>query len=281
MSGAHAKEKVMNDGSAYLLSKVDVAGQEVRRLSAQARLFLDLELPLLLSRLPEKALVADFGCGSGDIAVALAGARPQGEIWGLDADPLALAQGQGNQASPANLHFGAFAMGQGQALPVTGLDLAFTRLVLLHVPDPVAALKDMASALGPQGQVYVVETDDSLMRFEPEEAWQPRLLGLLEAVQASRGGSRRRGAEMGTLMVAASLRPDALGTVWYRKRSIGEASFAELFLPVTAFYLQEAARQGLAGADECDSLLFKAKIFVESPETEVAMALLHWSGTRA
>ncbi len=271
----------MEKKSAYLLSEVDKAGQEVKRLSAQAQLFLDLELPLLLSRVPERAKIGDFGCGSGAIAVALADARPKAEVWGLDADHLAVAQGQALGQGRGNLQFRAHTLGKGQAAPVQGLDLAFTRLVLLHVLDPTAALMDMAASLCGQGMLYVVETDDSLMRFEPGALWQTRLLDLMERVQRSRGGSRRRGSAMGGYMEAAGLRPEAVGTVWYSKSKIGPQVFGEIFLPVVAFYLDVASRDGLASAPECASLSRDLAAFVGDPDTEISMALLHWTGALA
>lgn len=274
LSGARMKEN-----SAYLLSAVDVGGQEVKRLSAQAQLFLDLELPFLLARAPAQGRVADFGSGSGAIGVALAQALPGCQVWGLDADPLAVSQGQALAESQGNLSFHRFALGQGQSAPLQGLDIAFSRLVLLHVSDPTAALRDMAAALQPQGQVYVVETDDSMMRFQPVEAWQSRLLDLLEAVQVSRGGSRRRGAGIGNAMLAAGLRPKAVETVWYRKSAIGPAAFGELFVPVMDFYLKEAVRLGLAPEDDSQALGQTARAFIADPATEIAMALLHWAGT--
>jgi ubiquinone/menaquinone biosynthesis C-methylase UbiE len=267
----------MSESSAYLLSEVDVSGQEVRRLSAQAQLFIELELPFLLAEIPPQARVADFGCGSGDIVKALAKARPQADVWGFDADPLAVGQSQEQLGPLRNLQIQRYAMGQGSPCPAQALDLAFTRFVLLHVPDPVAALKDMAAALNTAGKLYVVEADDSEMRFHPAEPWQDRLLELFEKVQASRGGSRRRGAVMGNLMKQAGLRALPLATVHYCKSRIGAAAFAELFMPVVAFYLGAAI--AFAPAQECQDLLAKTRAFIEDPANEIDMALFHWVST--
>jgi SAM-dependent methyltransferase len=266
--------------SAYLLSDVDVAGQELRRLSAQAQLFLDLELPFLLGEIPAQARVADFGCGTGAIAGAVAQARPLASVWGLDADPLAVEQSRTQNRQLKNLQFDRYAVGLGQACPVQNLDLAFTRLVLLHVPDPVRALQDMGAALAPGGKLYVVETDDAHMRFDPAEAWQEQVLDLLERVQVGRGGSRRRGAEMGGLMQRAGLRPQPLATVHYCKSRIRGPVFAGLFMPVASFYLQEAARLGYVSAHDCAELLSAMQAYILHPETEVDMALFHWCATK-
>jgi SAM-dependent methyltransferase len=239
-------------------------------------LFLDLEWPLLLAELQPQGRIADFGCGSGTIAGALARALPLASVWGLDADELALEQGRVLQNASRNLRFDTYALGRGQACPVGNLDLAFTRFVLLHLSDPVAALKDMAGALGPGGKLYVVESDDSCMRFDPPPPWQERLLALFEQVQQGRGGSRCRGSQMGSLLQAAGLQPRLLATVHYCKSRIGAEAFQELFLPVAAFYLQEAVKRAWLDEGEGAALLEKVRVYMADSTTEIDMALFHW-----
>lgn len=136
--------------TAYVFHELDASIHEGHRLSVQAQAFVDLELPGLLSKIPSNASVADFGCGTGVISSALAIHLPHGSVHGLDQDERALEMAAQHGKGIGNLSFESYGFNQ-EKMPKSGpFDVAFARLVLLHLPDPAAALASMGRCLKPE-----------------------------------------------------------------------------------------------------------------------------------
>lgn len=108
----------------------------------------------------------DVGAGGGDVSVALARlVGRDGRVYAVDSDPAA------RDATAA----AAAAAGTAQVLAITQsaedltlpelVDLAFCRFLLLHVVDPVRALRRMAQAVRPGGWVVAQEPITSAGRI--------------------------------------------------------------------------------------------------------------------
>ena len=96
--------------------------------------------------LPEAALGADIGCGSGRWAQVVA---PRvGQLLLVDASPAALAVARENLEGVPNVRFINASVG---ALPIEdgSLDFAYSLGVLHHVPDTAAAIASVAGKLKP------------------------------------------------------------------------------------------------------------------------------------
>jgi len=105
--------------------------------------------------------VLDLGSGAGDVALLAARlVGPDGEVIGVERDPDAVASATARvqRAGIANVRFG-----QGDVQTLAGVEGEFDavvgRLVLMYVPDPVAALARTAELLRPGGMVCVQEGD--------------------------------------------------------------------------------------------------------------------------
>lgn len=111
-------------------------------------------LPALLGLLDETAVVADLGCGTGQVAEALA--PFVGEVIGVDASPSMLKAAKKRLAHLKNVDLRA---GTLEALPISsgGLDAAMMFLVLHHVADPARAVAEAARTLKPGGRLIVVD----------------------------------------------------------------------------------------------------------------------------
>jgi ArsR family transcriptional regulator len=111
-------------------------------------------LPALLGLLDEGAVVADLGCGTGQVAEAMA--PFVGQVIGVDASPSMLKAAKKRLQPFANVDLRA---GTLEALPVADgtLDAAMMFLVLHHVADPARAIAEAARALKPQGKLIVVD----------------------------------------------------------------------------------------------------------------------------
>src|SRR3954469_22022494 len=109
---------------------------------------------------------ADVGAGGGDVTVALAEmVGREGRVYAVDSDP----------AARDEVAKSAAAAGQAQVIAITQagedltlpeqVDLAFCRLLLLHVHDPAVVLRRMAAAVKPGGWVVAQEPITSAGRI--------------------------------------------------------------------------------------------------------------------
>jgi len=111
-------------------------------------------LPALLGLLDESAVVADLGCGTGQVAEAMAPFVAQ--VIGIDTSHSMLKAAKKRLATHGNVELRA---GTLEALPLGdgGLDAAVMILVLHHVADPARALAEAARTLKPGGRLVVVD----------------------------------------------------------------------------------------------------------------------------
>ena len=111
-------------------------------------------LPALMGLLDESAAVGDLGCGTGQVAEALA--PFVGRVVAVDSSQAMLRAAKKRLARHANVEVRAGAL---ESLPVEDatLDAATMFLVLHHVADPARALAEVARALRPAGRLVLVD----------------------------------------------------------------------------------------------------------------------------
>ncbi|HTL36875.1 MAG TPA: methyltransferase [Kofleriaceae bacterium] len=126
--------------------------KEARRLAIQSELLQEAtETVLGALDLAGARSCIDIGCGTGDVMTSLARHAPHARIVGLDLD-----------AGPARERHGdRFALVEGDlfAAELEPFDLVFSRYLLHHMPDPIAALARMWALTRPGGTLAVLDID--------------------------------------------------------------------------------------------------------------------------
>lgn len=164
---------------------------EDERLLAQSRL-VDPTTKRLLEHagLAPGMRVLDLGSGAGNVArLAAELVGPDGAVVGVEKDPEAVELAQRHTSAP-NVEF---RVGDAQTLHgiEDGFDAVTGRLILLHLPDPVAALRAAAARVRPGGLVIMHECDLAYLWASPEPPlWTQARAWLLEA--AEKAGIRLR-----------------------------------------------------------------------------------------
>jgi ubiquinone/menaquinone biosynthesis C-methylase UbiE len=144
--------------STYALGHAD---PEMQRLQLQARLYeTHTERALHLAGLRPGMRVLDVGCGPGDVsflAARLVG--PTGSVLGVDAAAAALDRAR-SRAAEKGLSNVAFAQSTITDLVLDEpVDAVVGRLILMHLPDPVAAVGHLATQVRPGGVIAFCEND--------------------------------------------------------------------------------------------------------------------------
>jgi SAM-dependent methyltransferase len=140
----------------------------------QARLYDDYtEHALRLAGLRPGMRVLDVGCGPGDVSfVAARLVGPEGTVLGIDAaDIVELARTRAAEHGVTSVRFEQTTVGD-LALDEP-VDAVIGRLILMHLPDPVSTLRQLAGLVRPSGVIAFSEFDMTGARSVPDlPLWQ-------------------------------------------------------------------------------------------------------------
>jgi SAM-dependent methyltransferase len=197
--------------------------------------------------------VVEVGCGSGNIACwAAEQVAPGGSVVAIDVSAEQIEQAR-RQAANRNLRNIEFHVADAYAprLPEGVFDLAYCRLVLMHLTRPADALAAMRALVRPGGVVACEEMDLGCWLCDPPAEAMTRFFALNTALGERRGENFSLGVSLHRLFRDAGFAcPEvganfALALQGERKRLLG-MTFAE-FAP-------ELVREGLASQVEVDQV---------------------------
>jgi len=200
---------------------------EIRRLDAQVDLFWQTEKPLLLRHgLTHGMAVLDCGCGPGRLLELFATEFQGLSLTGLEIDPIlvdACRQRFASADQQVTIRQGSV---EQPGLDPSSFDFIVMRLVLEHVPDPVAALKSVASLLKPGGRLAIIANDFEFhLRTSPHVA---ELDLLYEAYCTSRrqdGGDPCIGRRLPVLLTQVGLVVEGYEMEVSHSKLVGDHAF--------------------------------------------------------
>lgn len=159
--------------------------------SLRANLFGDrFTSEALLSLLPRNAVVADIGCGTGNIAEQVS--PWVAKVIAIDASEPMLNAARRRLGDRSNVEF---VQATGESMPIRAgtVDIAIAALVLHHVDDPAAIVREMVRITRAGGRVMLIDMLDHT-RDEFRHAMGHKHLGFARAaIEAMMQGAGLRG----------------------------------------------------------------------------------------
>jgi ubiquinone/menaquinone biosynthesis C-methylase UbiE len=221
--------------------------RELERLAVQAR-DLAAHTTVLFRRAGISAghRVLDLGCGPGDVSfIAAEIVGPSGHVVGVDRSPTAVETARERARNLGHLNV-TFKVGDAADLAIAGeFDVIVGRLVVMYLPDPVKALRQLQRYLRPQGLVVLQEGDPRTIDSEPEcplvsqvRTW---MVGALERT----GCATNMGSRLASVLHQAGYRAEGS---WVSQPSYVGASLARLdwFADLARSLVPALERTGIA-----------------------------------
>ena len=187
--------------------------RETHRLGVQGKLYATHTRHLLAQAGIEPGMrVLDIGCGGGDVALEVARlVGPTGSVIGVDSDADLLAVAEQRMAAEV-VHNVVSQQATVPRIPLDGpVDAIVGRLILIHLPDPVAAVREMRTLVRPGG--IMAFQDLNTYRAHSVPAAIPLVtqsLAWVSAALRAGGCSVAAGDELFTILRAAGLPMPAL-----------------------------------------------------------------------
>lgn len=135
---------------------IDERNPERQQLLAQLLAPSTREVLARLPRIPN-ARCLDLGCGQGNTTRLLAEAMGAAACVGVEYDP-ALVEYASTQVNPASVSFQQVDVTR-LSLPDASFDVVFCRFLLIHLADPMSAVREMLRVVRPGGYVVAYEPD--------------------------------------------------------------------------------------------------------------------------
>jgi len=154
------------DPGSYVMGN---SSEEADRLGIQASLYdRHTEYLLRTAGLKEGMRVLDVGCGTGEVSLCAARiVGPSGRVVGVDMEPGVLERARANAAASSSGNV-TFEQGDLSDLRISGLfDAVVGRLILIHLDDPAAVVKELTRLVRPGGVITFQDFNISRTRAVP------------------------------------------------------------------------------------------------------------------
>lgn len=161
-------------------------------------------VPFFLPHLRPGMSLLDCGCGVGSLTLDLAERVTPGQVVGvdLDAGQLAVARAEAERRGLTNIRFEVASIHE-LPFPDASFDAVFAHTLLLHLRDPLQALRVLRRMLKPGGVACVSDDDYSTLVLSPADPSVQRLWELLLRAAEHNGGSPYYARRLRGLMLEA------------------------------------------------------------------------------
>jgi SAM-dependent methyltransferase len=214
----------------------------------------------------------DVGCGDGQVTIAMARvAGPSGRVVGVDVDAEALELAR-EAAGRAGVSAEFVAEDAASPVATDAFDLAYARLLLSHLIDPVAALRAMRAELRPGGAVAVEDLFLGTLRSDPPAPALDRLQEVYGATVRFHGGDPTIGPRLRALLSACGLEDVREQTVANPMERVDEKLFLAQLVRNMRSSILEA---GAATNSQIDELEASVEQTARDPTTVFHQARIH------
>ena len=245
----------------YLLGHSE---QELARLERQGELFRsETRNVLLRAGLQPGMRVLDVGCGVGDVSLIAANiVGPSGSVLGIDRaeNALSLARARAERSGCRWLSFrdaDLYAFETAEKY-----DAVVGRFILMHIADPVGAIRRLTGVVNPHAIVAFIELDIDQAGAVPELPLLRRCIDWITAAYRQVGAEPNMGSQLYATFQAARLSPSLTGMTRIESaRDMAAFSFAAQTL---ASLLPKIEASGIAAAAEVDIGTLAERMHVEA-----------------
>ena len=211
----------------------------------------------------------DVGCGSGEVTLELARlVGPRAEVIGVDADPSILEHARVAAEREGLLNVRFLLSDATELDALAGFDLVYSRFLLTHLRDPMAAVESMKRCLKPGGALVLEDIDFAGHFSDPPCPAFSRFVALYEALATRRGADPFIGPRLLGLLLRGGL-TDVLEDVVLPTFRTGAGKLVAL---LTTLHIREATVEaGLGTAAELDELIEELERFTADQGTLLSL----------
>lgn len=220
--------------SFYATFLTESLDREVERLRAQASIGWDKEHQrLMASGLHDGLTVAEIGSGPGVFADLILSHYPCISYTAIDYERRLLTRAR-QEIAPASQSRLSLVCASATCLsvPDNSHDFALARFVFQHLPDPVAAAREIWRILKPGGTLAIIDSDDGLGTiFSPPIPGIGMIAAKIGLAQLLQGGNRLVGRKLWRILREAGFGQLTLDSIILHSDEIGLEQFHALYQP--------------------------------------------------
>lgn len=234
--------------------------------------------------------VLDVGSGLGQMSLAMAQAGgTDSRVLGIERSDEQIAKAVESRDA-AGLSAERVEFRKGDALKLAlgdnergRFDLAFTRFLLEHVPDPLAVVRQMVSAVRPGGRIVLADDDHEILRLHPEPPGLRAVWSAYMTLYTKLGNDPIVGRRLVELLHRAGASPRRSTWVWFGACS-GEPIFGAIVANLTEILRGAESRMLAEGLIDTEGVRRLCEIelreFASRPDAAVWFAMSLAEGVR-